>query len=246
MGRLQALEALCLGIIGKRALWSALQAMPETPATWPRVDFDRLLHRAEEQLRRTEVERLKIARRALRPTHTMAEYSYPGVYVEETGGGVKPIDGVSTGTSCRPDFRITIEFNGMVVGKFTEVSGLKTEIEIGGCREGRERQEAARKGGSVRKFPTITLKRGSTSSRELWEWHQSVVDGKPAPRNGSIVLYDEARQAALRWQFSNGLPVKVTGPGLHASGNEVAIEAIEIAHEGLELVPSPCPPCTQP
>jgi hypothetical protein len=66
LGRLQALEALCLGVAGKKALWTALQTVRDLSAAWSDVDLPRLIRRAEEQYERTEVVRLETARRALR------------------------------------------------------------------------------------------------------------------------------------------------------------------------------------
>ena len=51
----------------------------------------------------------------------------------------------------------------------------------------------------------------------------------------TITLLDEQRQAVLRWQLRNALPVKIEAPTLNATGNEVAIETLELAHEGLEI-----------
>jgi phage tail-like protein len=61
------------------------------------------------------------------------------------------------------------------------------------------------------------------------------VDGRVERRNGSIILLDDQRQAVVRWNFREGWISKWEGPAFNAKSNEVAIETIEIAHEGLEL-----------
>ena len=85
------------------------------------------------------------------------------------------------------------------------------------------------------KYANIVLKRGLTRDLSLWNWRKAVVNGKPDRRSGTIILLDEAGQPVLRWNFVRGWPAKWEGPALNAKANEVAIETLEIAHEGLEL-----------
>ena len=93
------------------------------------------------------------------------------------------------------------------------------------------------------KFPSraswsnLTLKRGVTSGTELWDWHYGYVEGNGKRRDGVIVLLDGARAPVQAWYFRRGLPVKYTGPTLQAGQVSVAVEAIEIAHEGIHQVP---------
>ena len=84
------------------------------------------------------------------------------------------------------------------------------------------------------KFGNIILRRGVTQDAELWNWRKSVVEGAIDRRNGTIVLLDDQRNEVVRWNFRNGWICKWEGPTLNARANEVAIETIEIAHEGLE------------
>jgi phage tail-like protein len=85
------------------------------------------------------------------------------------------------------------------------------------------------------KYSNITLKWGFTDDASLWEWRKKAMDGNVERQSGSIVLLDDAREEKVRWNFHNGWPTKWTGPGLNATGNEVAIETLEIAHESLTL-----------
>jgi phage tail-like protein len=93
---------------------------------------------------------------------------------------------------------------------------------------------------TVRKLPGLTrysnivLRRGITKDAELWNWRQTVVQGNVDRRNGSIILLDEDGTELVRWNFFHGWIAKCEGPALNAKGNEVAIETVEIAHEGLE------------
>lgn len=81
----------------------------------------------------------------------------------------------------------------------------------------------------------IFLKRGYTNSKDLWEWRKKVIDGKAQRLSGTITLLDEARKPALVWKFSKGWPSKWAGPAFNAKNNDVTIEEMEIAIEGLEL-----------
>jgi phage tail-like protein len=122
-----------------------------------------------------------------------------------------------------------------VQGGFSEASGLTTDTNIIEYREGAEQHGTTRKLPGLMKYNNIVLKRGWTSGKELWEWRKKVIDGKTQRTSGSIVLLDEARNEALRWNFREGWPSKWEGPALNAKTSEVAVETLEIAHEGLEL-----------
>lgn len=127
-----------------------------------------------------------------------------------------------------------LEIDGLNAAAFSECSGLSSEVEVIEYRSGGE-TGSARKLPGLRKFANIVLKRGITKDRELWDWYKTVLDGNVHRRAGSIVLLDDAGNDVLRWQFRQGWPRKYEGPALNASSNEVAIETLEIAHEGLEL-----------
>jgi phage tail-like protein len=118
---------------------------------------------------------------------------------------------------------------------FSEAEVPSGEIEVIEYREGADRVNTARKLPGLAKYPNVTLKRGITGSTDLFEWWKSVRDGQVVRRNVTITLLDEQRQAVYRWLLRSAWPVKIEGPTLNASGNEVAIETLELAHEGLEI-----------
>jgi phage tail-like protein len=132
-------------------------------------------------------------------------------------------------------FNFLVELEGVVAGGFSEVSGLTTDTNIIEYREGNESVGTVRKLPGLMKYNNIVLKRGWTANTKLWEWRKKVIDGKTQRTHGAIILLDEARQEALRWNFTQGWPSKWEGPALNAKTSEVAIETLEIAHEGLEL-----------
>jgi phage tail-like protein len=142
----------------------------------------------------------------------------------------------ATGTRNDPysAFNFLVEIDGVTVAGFSEASGLTSESDIIEYRVGAE-DFTVRKLPGLKKFPQISLKRGFTDSKELWAWRKKVLDGKTERQSGSVVLLNEARQPALRWNFREGWPNKWEGPTFNAKTNEVAIEHLEIAHEGLAL-----------
>jgi phage tail-like protein len=132
------------------------------------------------------------------------------------------------------NFNFLVEIDGITAAGFQEASGLDSSIEVIEYREGGNNITVRKYPGQV-KYSNVTLKRGLTDNTELYDWHKQWADGDPAaPRkNGSIVLCDRQGQEQARWNFFNGWPSKWTGPGLNAEQNDIAIESLEIAHEGL-------------
>ena len=118
---------------------------------------------------------------------------------------------------------------------FSEVDLPEGEIEVIEYREGSDPVSTARKLPGLAKYSNVVLKRGITGRMELFEWWKSVRDGTPDRRNVTITLLDEQRNPVQRWQLRNAWPAKLDYSRLQALGNEVAIETLELAHEGFEL-----------
>jgi phage tail-like protein len=131
-------------------------------------------------------------------------------------------------------FNFRVEIDGMTAA-FTEVSGLESEVEAIDYREGGE-ESRVRKLPGLRKYSHIVLKRGLTADADLWNWHKQVLDGNIHRRNGSVIVLDDQGQERVRWNFFNSWPCKYVGPTLNAKSADVAIETLELAHEGLERV----------
>lgn len=131
-------------------------------------------------------------------------------------------------------FNFLVEIDGVTVAGFSECSGLTSETDPIDYRNGNTDTFATKIPG-LRKFPNIVLKRGFSDNHDLWEWRRTVLEGRTERHTGVITLLNEARQPALRFNFRDGWPSKWEGPALNAKTNEVAIETLEIAHEGLEL-----------
>lgn len=117
---------------------------------------------------------------------------------------------------------------------FSEVSGLEAELEVIEYRTGGE-DFTVRKLPGLKKFTNLTLKRGITGDTAFWQWIRAAMDGQVQRLDGVVELLDETRTPVLRWRFRRGWPCKYAGPSLRAGRNEVALETLEICHEGLEL-----------
>ena len=127
-------------------------------------------------------------------------------------------------------FNFLVEIDGITQAGFQEASGLDSQTAIVEYREGADPNHS-RKLTGLNTFSAITLKRGVTDSDELWQWRLTAVDGKVERKNGSIVLLDEKGTEKIRWNFSNAWPTKWTGPAFNSTGNSIAVESLEIAHE---------------
>lgn len=130
-------------------------------------------------------------------------------------------------------YNFRLEIDGIDRGGFRECSGLDTAQDPIEYREGNEGVLTARKLSGLIKYSNVSLKWGITSDQQLWDWRKQVMDAEIERKNGSIILLDDTGEEKARWNFVNGWPTKWTGPSFNATGNEVAIENLEIAHEGL-------------
>ncbi|MGY1679353.1 phage tail protein [Geodermatophilus sp. SYSU D01176] len=127
-------------------------------------------------------------------------------------------------------------------GAFQECSGLDLEMDVGEYVEGGRNNGVVQRAGRA-KVARIVLRRGmlhpagGSVDPALWRWFQDVVDGvRPLRRyDGTVEVLDEDRAAVATWTFVRGLPAKVVGPQLNARTGEVAVEELQIAHEGLRL-----------
>ena len=140
----------------------------------------------------------------------------------------------------------------MVVGAIGSLFGADTTVDAGfravrgleGTLE-TERHEEGGLNDRVRIFPTrmswnnLTLERGVGLSDELWDWYADYLTGRGRRRDGLVVLLNDRQVPVIYWKFIRGLPVRWTGPTLDAQNNGLAIETLEIAHEGLDVQSGP-------
>jgi len=132
-------------------------------------------------------------------------------------------------------FNFLVEIDGVARAGFTEVSGLTTDTDAVDYREGADATLNVRKLAGLRKYTNIVLKRGYTQDMSLWEWRKSIINGEMDRRSASVVLMDESRNEVLRWNIREAWISKWESGPFNAKTNDVAIETIELVHEGLEM-----------
>jgi phage tail-like protein len=136
-------------------------------------------------------------------------------------------------------FNFLIESGGLIQAGFSECTGLNSETNIIEYREGPD-DTMMRKQIGFSKFGNVTFKRGVGTGRQIFEWRRMVTEPSDDPtreprRNISIILLDEKRTERVRFNLKNAWPSKWTGPDFKAAANEIAIEQLEICHEGVSI-----------
>ena len=134
-----------------------------------------------------------------------------------------------------PVFHFRVDWGGSNLG-FSEVTGLNMETQIIEYRDGLSPDYSTIKMPGMQKYANITLKRGITKNDnefyKLWNTHQL---NKIERRDITISLLDETHNPVMVWKLRNAFATKVDGGSLKATGNEVAIETLELAHEGISV-----------
>ena len=133
------------------------------------------------------------------------------------------------------NFRFLVEIDGIVQAGFREVTIPDSTTDVVEYREGNEKTITPRKLPGLTKYGNLTLKWGVTDSLELYNWRRLVETGQieKARRNLAVIVLDDEGNPAARWEFFNAWPSKYDAPDLNATANEVAIETLEIVHEGM-------------
>jgi len=134
-----------------------------------------------------------------------------------------------------PKFHFQVEWGGSKIG-FTEVSGLDVETDVIEYRDGASPEYHKIKMPGMQKFSKITMKRGTfKGDNEFYDWWNTVALNTIERRDLTISLLNEKHEPVVVWKVKNAWPSKVQPTDLKADGNEVAIESIELEHEGLVL-----------
>lgn len=132
-------------------------------------------------------------------------------------------------------FHFQVDWGGTKIG-FTEVSGLDVETEVVEYRQGASKEYSKIKMPGMQKFSNITLKRGTfVSDNEYFQWWNTVKLNTIERRDVTIKLLNEEHNPVVTWKVKNAWPTKIQSTDLKADGNEVAIESMELVHEGLTI-----------
>lgn len=132
-------------------------------------------------------------------------------------------------------FQFIVEIDGISNARFQEVGGIDSTTDVIEYREGGDLLGPRKLPGQT-KHSNLTLKRGFTSDGQLFKWYEDVSTGRTENirRNVSVVQLDMAGQEVMRWNLFKAFPVKYTAQAFNAKGNDISIEALEVAYERIE------------
>jgi len=134
-----------------------------------------------------------------------------------------------------PKFHFQVKWDQQVMS-FQEVSGLDIEAQPIEYRAGDSKAFSTISMPGIKKNSNVTMKKGIfKSDNNFWKWFEQIKMNTIKRIPVTISLLDEEGAATMVWTLANAWPTKITGTDLKSDGNEVAVESIEIAHEGLTI-----------
>jgi phage tail-like protein len=131
-------------------------------------------------------------------------------------------------------YNFYVEWNGIIHAGFQECSGMGSTQNAGEYREGTDPLTVRKLPGLIT-YDNVTLRRGITNNKELWDWREKIMKGNVERREVSIVLLDDTGAEKIRWNLTSCWPVTWSGPEFNATSDEVAVETLEFAHEGISV-----------
>jgi len=142
---------------------------------------------------------------------------------------------MASGEWPTPRFNFEVRWGDLTMS-FTEVSGLDVEAQPIEYRRGDSPQFSVTKMPGLKKYSDITMKRGVALAGDAFQrWFAAIGTGAPKRETVVINLLDETGAPTMTWTLTNAWPTKITGPSWTAGGNEVAVESVTLAHEGLTI-----------
>ena len=134
-----------------------------------------------------------------------------------------------------PKFHFEVKW-GSTVMSFQEVSGPDVETQVIEYRAGSNKVFSTVKMPGIKKFTNVTMKKGIfKADKKFWDWFSEIKMNTIKRVPITISLLDEDGAPTMVWTLANAWPSKITGTDLKAEGSEVAVEAIEIKHDGLTV-----------
>ncbi len=134
-----------------------------------------------------------------------------------------------------PKFYFQVQIAGQEVA-FQEVSGLDIEAQVIEYRHGNSKEFSTIKMPGIKKSGNVTLKRGVfKGDNTFWDWFNAIKMNTIERKEVVISLLDQEGAPTMVWTLKNAWPTKITGTDLKSDGNEVAVETLEVAHEGITI-----------
>lgn len=146
-----------------------------------------------------------------------------------------PDDGTTQSTTVwpLPKFRFEVKWDAAVMS-FQEISGLDAEAQVLEYRHGDSPESSVIKMPGMKKYSDVTMKKGVfKADNKFWDWFNEIKMNTIKRKPVTISLLDEAGKPTMVWTLKNAFPMKIQGTDLKSTGNEVAVETIVVAHEGL-------------
>jgi phage tail-like protein len=131
-------------------------------------------------------------------------------------------------------YRFKVTIDEIEAADFTEVDGLTVQRDVVEYHEGGENTYHHKLVGPTR-FSNLVLRRGTSSSTDLWDWVKQTIDGTVKRKNGSIIALDRSGEPIARWDFKNAWPCRYEGSQFRSGESDMSIEVIELAHDGFEM-----------
>jgi phage tail-like protein len=135
-----------------------------------------------------------------------------------------------------PTFHFSVDFGGGQIMNCSEVSGLDIELDVVEYRNGNSPIFSTQKMSGLRKGADVTIKKGVfANDLDYYAWFNAVKMDTPERRNVTIILLNEEATPVMTWKLANAWPSKITSPDMKSDSSEVAIESIQIVHEGVTI-----------
>lgn len=146
------------------------------------------------------------------------------------------LEGVQDNVWPLPKFYFTVKVGNLSEAMFQEVSGLDVEAQVIEYRHGNGPEFSPIKMPGIKKYANVTLKKGLfKGDNRFWDWFNKIKMGVIERQLVTIKLLDESGAPTMVWTLKNAWPTKITGTDMKSEGNEVAVETLEMVHEGIEI-----------
>jgi phage tail-like protein len=134
-----------------------------------------------------------------------------------------------------PKFSFSVTIDGSAVS-FQEVTGLDIEAQVIEYRAGDSKAYSTIKMPGLQKTSNVVMKKGVfAKDNGLWKWFSQNKMNTVKRVTVVVSLLDETGAPTMVWTLANAFAAKIGSTDLKADGNEVAIESLEIAHEGITI-----------
>lgn len=136
-----------------------------------------------------------------------------------------------------PKFRFSVDWGTIKTDiSFQEVSGLEAETQVIEYRDSNSKVFSTVKMPGIAKYGNVTMKRGIFANDPIfWTWYNQIKMNTIQRQTVTIKLLDQNGGTVVTWTLNNAWPTKISSTDLKSDGNEVAIDTIEIVHEGLTI-----------